>query len=167
MATSRKQLSQVQDLTMQPFYVMTERFRRGVNGWDRFYEWANIAQLDEVVSLDGMLCPPIVQIETSEDWDHSMPIGGGSIRVCRFGLSFARSGPHQRPQCPCCVSECINAHWPSGRDMLDIRVSRIRHSRGRNLYKFSTTDPGPTLSNLNNVNKGDMNSVIINAKTPA
>ena len=53
--------------------------REGPDGWQdfswsRYLGWSGLAQLEEVVGLDGVLCepvvPPISEDLTIEDWDH-------------------------------------------------------------------------------------------------
>jgi hypothetical protein len=56
---------------MGPLYVVTERFdpSRGAE-WDSYVSWSGLAQVTEVVSLDGMLCPPVVKEILPADWAH-------------------------------------------------------------------------------------------------
>jgi hypothetical protein len=46
---------------MGPLYIATERFTpsRGQE-WTRYVAWSGLDQLTEVVSLDSLLCPPVV-----------------------------------------------------------------------------------------------------------
>jgi hypothetical protein len=65
------------------FYIATERFGPGADswmkkadyGWARYFEWAKIPQLVEVVSLDGVLCPPLIREFNDEDWNHTVQVG--------------------------------------------------------------------------------------------
>lgn len=54
---------------------MTQRFGPWSSGWQRYFEWAEIPQLTELVSLDGMLCPSLIDFETAEDWNHGVQVG--------------------------------------------------------------------------------------------
>lgn len=58
---------------MTPWYIATERFTPA-NGaaWDRFVDWSGLAQLEDVVSLDPMICPPLNQHHDvpPDYWDH-------------------------------------------------------------------------------------------------
>lgn len=57
------------------FYTATERFCPASEGWVKYFEWAKIPNLQEVVSLDGMLCPPLIPQDFSDvDWEHSVQI---------------------------------------------------------------------------------------------
>jgi hypothetical protein len=40
--------------------------------WRKFIEWSGLTQLREVVSLDLMLCPTVIQDLTAEDWLHNV-----------------------------------------------------------------------------------------------
>jgi hypothetical protein len=40
--------------------------------WRGFIEWSGLTQLREVVSLDGILCPNVIQDLTDEDWQHNV-----------------------------------------------------------------------------------------------
>src|SRR5258706_2093038 len=56
---------------MQPWFIATETFRpdRG-DAWAKYIEWSGLSQLDEVVSLDGMLCPTVLRDTRDEYWPH-------------------------------------------------------------------------------------------------
>lgn len=55
---------------MQPWYIATERFGSSHEGWKRYVDWSGLNHLDEIVSLDGMLCPPILTEIKADYWDH-------------------------------------------------------------------------------------------------
>lgn len=40
--------------------------------WKKFIEWSGLTQLREVISLDGILCPNVIQELTDEDWQHNV-----------------------------------------------------------------------------------------------
>ena len=56
---------------MQPWYIATETFtpRRG-EVWKKYVGWSGLTQLDEVVSLDPMLCPTLLPDIKQEYWPH-------------------------------------------------------------------------------------------------
>jgi len=36
--------------------------------WREYIDWSGLTQLREVVSLDGLLCPTVIEELTDEDW---------------------------------------------------------------------------------------------------
>lgn len=40
--------------------------------WRDFLNWSGLSQLREIVSLDGILCPGIIEELTDEDWRHNV-----------------------------------------------------------------------------------------------
>src|SRR5690348_1435766 len=56
---------------MQPWFIATETFtpRRG-DVWTKYLNWSGLAQLDEVVSLDSILCPTLLPQIKAEYWPH-------------------------------------------------------------------------------------------------
>ncbi len=40
--------------------------------WDEYVAWANLPQLREVLSLDGMLCPDVIGDLETQDWDYNV-----------------------------------------------------------------------------------------------
>lgn len=56
---------------MPPWYIATETFTpRGGEAWEKYIAWSGLAQLDEVVSLDPMLCPTLLPEIRDEYWPH-------------------------------------------------------------------------------------------------
>ena len=57
---------------MGPLYIVTARFGPTGAGpaWERYLEWSSLHQLTEVVSLDSMLCEPIISDLADDDWAH-------------------------------------------------------------------------------------------------
>jgi len=56
---------------MQPWFIATERFDSSYGEkWTKYVEWSGLSQLEEVVSLDTMLCPTILPETKDEYWDH-------------------------------------------------------------------------------------------------
>jgi hypothetical protein len=55
----------------QPLFVAVQRFDPSDGEkWQKYYQWANIPGLTEVISLDLMLCPCIITEFQPEDWAH-------------------------------------------------------------------------------------------------
>ena len=58
---------------MQPLFIATQKFDPSDGEkWRSYVGWANLPQLVEVVSLDGILCPRLVGELTDEDWLHNV-----------------------------------------------------------------------------------------------
>ena len=56
---------------MGPLYIVTERFDSGKKSeWDQYVSWSGLTHLREVVSLDSMLCPRVVDNILPDDWNH-------------------------------------------------------------------------------------------------
>jgi hypothetical protein len=56
---------------MQPWYIATKTFTsRGGGSWQTYVAWSGLTQLDEVVSLDRMLCPTLLPEIRDEYWPH-------------------------------------------------------------------------------------------------
>jgi hypothetical protein len=56
---------------MQPWYIATETFTsRNAEAWKKYVAWSGLKQLDEVVSLDPMLCPSLLPEIKPEYWPH-------------------------------------------------------------------------------------------------
>lgn len=52
-------------------FIATERFDpTDGEKWQKYFDWAKIPALKEIVSLDCLLCPHLVKEFTDEDWDH-------------------------------------------------------------------------------------------------
>ena len=46
-----------------PWFIAVERFGPDqANAWANYIDWSKLTQLDELVSLDSMLCPPALKI---------------------------------------------------------------------------------------------------------
>jgi hypothetical protein len=55
----------------EPLFIATERFDpTDGEAWRKYFEWAKIPALTEVVGLDGSLCNPIIGELLDEDWNH-------------------------------------------------------------------------------------------------
>jgi hypothetical protein len=55
---------------MQPCYIATETFTPRHEVWNKYIAWSGLTQLDEVVSLDPMLCPSLLPDIKTEYWPH-------------------------------------------------------------------------------------------------
>jgi hypothetical protein len=54
----------------KPLFIATERFDPTDEAWQKYFEWAKIPALTEVVSLDVSLCYPVIGELLGEDWSH-------------------------------------------------------------------------------------------------
>jgi len=56
---------------LRPLYIVTERFdpARGAD-WADYISWSGLTQLREVVSLDSILCPKVIDEILQADWHH-------------------------------------------------------------------------------------------------
>ncbi|HEX7969502.1 MAG TPA: hypothetical protein VF502_14875, partial [Stellaceae bacterium] len=54
-----------------PLYIATEPFdpRRG-DEWTGYVSWSGPRHVSEIVSLDSMLCPPVLSTIIDADWPH-------------------------------------------------------------------------------------------------
>jgi len=59
---------------MRPvWYIACEKFGPHTHkGWDKYLTWAKLPHLIEVVSLDVVLCPSVIEHLTAEDWGHNV-----------------------------------------------------------------------------------------------
>jgi hypothetical protein len=56
---------------MNPWFIATEPFSpHDGERWHKYIEWSGLNQLTEVVSLDPMLCPPVLTELKDEYWPH-------------------------------------------------------------------------------------------------
>lgn len=53
---------------MTPWFIATEKFDKSDVGWEKYVAWSKLDQLDEVVSLDGILCPTVLPKIKPEYW---------------------------------------------------------------------------------------------------
>jgi len=59
----------------EPLFIATERFDpTDGEAWRKYFEWAKIPALTEVVGLDGSLCNPIIGELLEEDWSHNVKV---------------------------------------------------------------------------------------------
>lgn len=58
---------------IKPMYIAAERFGPWSGArWDSYIEWSGLGQLTEIVSLDGLLCPNIINEIRDADWKHNV-----------------------------------------------------------------------------------------------
>ncbi|WP_120495227.1 hypothetical protein [Kiloniella sp. EL199] len=56
---------------MQPLFIATERFGPwDGKAWVKYIEWSKLTQLKELVSLDGLLCEPVLSVTKDEYWPY-------------------------------------------------------------------------------------------------
>lgn len=54
-----------------PLFIATERFDPADGEkWEKYFEWAKIPNLTEIVGLDSILCPHLPHEISDEDWLH-------------------------------------------------------------------------------------------------
>lgn len=58
---------------MTPIFAACQRFdsQRG-DAWTRYVEWSGYAHLSEVVSIDTILCPSLIDALIDEDWNFNV-----------------------------------------------------------------------------------------------
>jgi hypothetical protein len=55
------------------WFTAREKFNaRSGERWTKFIAWANLPQLTELITLDELLCPSVVDHLTPEDWAHNV-----------------------------------------------------------------------------------------------
>jgi len=56
---------------MKPWFIATEPFdHRDGARWRKYIEWSGLIQLAELLSLDPILCPPVLRELKDEYWPH-------------------------------------------------------------------------------------------------
>jgi hypothetical protein len=53
---------------MIPWFIATEKFDNTDAAWEKYIEWSGLAQLDEVVSVDPVLCPTVLPDIRPDYW---------------------------------------------------------------------------------------------------
>jgi hypothetical protein len=51
-----------------PWFIATEKFDKSDDAWEKYIAWSKLEQLDELVSLDGILCPTVLPEIKPEYW---------------------------------------------------------------------------------------------------
>ena len=58
---------------METLFATRRPFTPGAgDAWDRYVAWSGLSQLQEVVSLDTMLCPAVPEALTPPDWEYNV-----------------------------------------------------------------------------------------------
>lgn len=56
---------------MTPWFIATQPFTpRDSEAWKRYLDFSGLTQLEEVVSLDAILCPPLLREIQDDYWPH-------------------------------------------------------------------------------------------------
>ncbi|MFN8007053.1 MAG: hypothetical protein U0V70_08560 [Terriglobia bacterium] len=56
---------------MQPWFIATQKFTPGDGeAWEKYVTWSGLRHLNEVVSLDSMLCPTLLPEIKDEYWPY-------------------------------------------------------------------------------------------------
>jgi hypothetical protein len=56
---------------MGPWFIATGSFSSGnTQAWEKYIAWSGLGPLDEVVSLDPMLCPTVLPEIKNEYWPY-------------------------------------------------------------------------------------------------
>ena len=56
---------------MTPWFIATKPFTPDDGeSWRKYIEWSGLTQLEEVVLLDGMLCPTLLKEIQDDYWPH-------------------------------------------------------------------------------------------------
>ena len=55
-----------------PFYSAQERFTAANPGWQKYIDWSGRNSAVEIITFDGMLCSPLIDELTDEDWQHNI-----------------------------------------------------------------------------------------------
>lgn len=62
-----------QDLPPAPWYIAVQAFGPAAGDrWLDYVEWSGFNQLTELLSLDVLLCPSVIEELTPEDWEHNL-----------------------------------------------------------------------------------------------
>jgi hypothetical protein len=54
--------------TISPWFIATGKFDKTDAGWEKYIAWSHLDQLDEVVSLDPILCPTTLPEIKTDYW---------------------------------------------------------------------------------------------------
>ena len=77
-----------------PLYIVTEPFdARRDTEWSNFVAWSGLGQVSEVVSLDSILCPPVVASLIDADWPHIVNENFMLNYFVDLGYLLTRAGP--------------------------------------------------------------------------
>ena len=54
----------------EPWFTAVERFGPAHGAWSKYIEWSGLNQVEELVSLDTLLCPPVLMDVRDDHWPH-------------------------------------------------------------------------------------------------
>ena len=57
---------------MTVVFTAVTRFDPKCEDWQKYIDWSGLTQLREVISLDGILCPSVVDDLTDQDWQYNV-----------------------------------------------------------------------------------------------
>ncbi|MBI5094684.1 MAG: hypothetical protein HZB26_19890 [Candidatus Hydrogenedentes bacterium] len=58
---------------IKPMFIACQPFGPDAGGrWGNYVKWSGLTQLTEVVSLDELLCPNVIDEISDEDWNHNV-----------------------------------------------------------------------------------------------
>ncbi len=89
---------------MIPWFVATKPFTPAEGeAWGQYIDWTGLTQIEEVVSLDPLLCPPLLQeVQDSSFWPHI--VQENFMLNCFLDLEFLKQYiVHIRPRNLLCV----------------------------------------------------------------
>ncbi len=52
----------------EPWFTAVERFGPANGAWSNYIEWSGLNQVEELVSLDTLLCPPVLMDVRDDYW---------------------------------------------------------------------------------------------------
>jgi hypothetical protein len=58
----------------QPLFIAVERFTPQDEAWANYFEWIDLPQLSDLITLDPALCRPLIQGRAEADWDFIDPV---------------------------------------------------------------------------------------------
>jgi hypothetical protein len=143
---------------MTPWFTARERFNRTDPGWPGYISGSGLGQLDELLTLDTSLCPPIIKGPIPEDWAFvaDFPVYGFFTDLdflrsrlggtMNYSLICAVRNPSDRPRLP----DSLNIFEFAGYDLLedDTTTSALTNCGGFPLaFDNSELSPGGLLLN--------------------
>jgi hypothetical protein len=85
-----------------PWFIATETFGPGDSeGWTKYLEFAKLPQLEEVVSLDGILCPTLVRHIEDSYWPHIVQENFMGVYFLDFDFLMAQVSAFEKKNVLC------------------------------------------------------------------
>jgi hypothetical protein len=81
-------------------FTARERFTPANSGWADYIQWIGFAHVEEMVTLDHILCRELIDQPIDEDWSHNVQAD--------FRITWFRDLAYMRRRC----------HWRIGRDQI-------------------------------------------------